>query len=303
MSSEPLDSHSKPAFDETEAELLERWAIPDVTLESSSQRSNALNVQPHASVVDAETTEEEHEEPVAMTAELLEEIRQSAYEEGFEEGKKDGFEAGHAEGLEQGKAQGHTEGCEAGYQEALVKGQAEVEERTTSLEALMRALHEPQQQIDQDVEAQLVNLVTQLSESVVQHELVTNGRVILHTLRQAVELLPFQQQRVRVQLNPSDLSLIHDAYSDEQIKQRGWMLEAEPDLAIGDVRLLTEHSDVTIDMKERQQRVNELFLSQLNHHLKATSQPQTEVAPNTNSSDPSRSPSSKSGSQDETLAE
>ena len=249
-------------MEESESELLKRWDIPDVNVNKMDNKSNAYNVMPFFH--QAHEQELPIEEPVqAMTAEVLEQIRQAAYDEGMEQGRADGFEQGLQQGIEVGTQQGHQQGLESGRNEGLAQGAAEIAEKATSLDAMMRALYEPQATIDSEVEQQLIQLVSQLARAVVQHELQTNSELILQTLRQAVELLPFQKQTVRVQLNPSDLSLIQEIYSDDQIQQRGWLLEAESTLKIGDLRLLTEQSDITITMQERMAKVERLFLEQI----------------------------------------
>lgn len=253
-------SNTTPA-NETESELFRRWDLPDVTVEPVNEKELALNL---AEQPQPEDVEEEQAQSLTMTAEALEEIRQAAYQEGFEQGREEGFAKGQKEGLDAGFQEGKSQGVDAGREEGLAQGQAEIEERASSLEALMRALHEPQRQLDSQVEHQLVELTAQLAQAVIHHELETNAAVLLNTLREAMDLLPFQQQSIRVQLNPSDLELVQQTYSDDQIEQRGWRLEAEPSLAIGDLRLLTEQSDVSINMQERQQKVTQRFLAQLN---------------------------------------
>lgn len=260
-----IQSNSPTPAKESEQELFKRWDLPDVTVEEIEERELALKLSHAPQPVQVE---EEAPQSLTMTAEALEEIRQAAYEEGFEQGRQEGFTKGKEEGLEAGYAEGKEQGSQAGHQEGLAQGQAIIDEKAASLDALMRALHEPQQQIDVQVEQQLVELTAQLAQAVIQQELQTNSAIILQTLREAVDLLPFQQQNIRVQLNPSDLEVVQQTYSDDQIEQRGWRLEAEPTLAVGDLRLLTEQSDVTVSMQERVNKVTHSFLAQLNQ-LKA----------------------------------
>ncbi|MBD1389861.1 flagellar assembly protein FliH [Neiella sp. HB171785] len=246
---------------ETEAELAARWDLPDVTLEEQVV-ANAMNVRFERTKADDQDEQLVEEAPV-LTAEALEEIRAAAREEGFAEGKQEGFIKGHQQGSEAGHAEGLTQGLEEGRQQGLAQGQAEVEERLQHFDALMRGLYQPQQQIDQMVERELVQLVTAVAQAVTRHELSCNSQLILNTLKQGAELLPFQQQRVRVQLHPDDMEVVQNSYSDEQIQQRGWLLEPEAGLNRGDVRMMTEQSDVVIDMEQRLAIVSELFLAQL----------------------------------------
>ncbi len=287
MTPEQEALHNAVPANESEEEFFRRWDLPDVTQISNSEREKALQLRQQQDDLLQESEPEEPPESYTMTAEALEEIRQAAYEEGFEQGQQEGYQKGHPEGLAAGHQEGLDKGLEEGRQQGLAQGQAEIAEQCARLDALMRGLHEPQQQLDQQVEYQLVELTGQLAKAVIQHELATNSQVILNTLREAVRLLPFHQQQARVQLNPSDLELIQQNYSDEQIKQRGWQLEAEPSLPIGDLRLLTESSDVTVDMEERTQRVMQQFLAQLQrfqqpHEPEVANQSAAEATPPSN---------------------
>ncbi|MBW8190804.1 flagellar assembly protein FliH [Neiella marina] len=259
----PEDHKVVTPSNETEAELMARWNLPDVTVEQEDV-GNAMNLTLGAETADVEQEDVVDEAPM-LTAEALEEIRAAAREEGFAEGKQEGFIKGHQQGVESGHAEGLEKGIQEGHQQGLATGQAEVDERLQQFDALMRGLHVPQQQIDQLVERELVQLVTAVAQAVTRHELTSDPALILNTLKQAADLLPFQQQRVRVQLHPEDMEQVQRSYSDEQIQQRGWLLEPEAGLNRGDVRMLTEHSDVTIDMEQRLAKVSDIFLAQLNN--------------------------------------
>ena len=255
---------------ESEQELFDRWDLPNVSKPNNKPRTNAY-LTPQSQ----QPEQEEQVEVPALTAEALEEIRQAAYEEGLEQGLKEGREQGHAEGFASGIEDGKKQGFEEGRAQGLEQGAAEIEEKSQSLAQIIEALNHPQLQIDNQVEKELVELTTQISKAIVNHELKTNPQIILNSLKQAVDLLPFAKQTVRLQLNPSDLNLLQEVYSPDQIDQRGWLLEAEPTLPIGDLRLLTENSDVTINMQERQDQVCQIYLAQLNHNLKPEIKPQT----------------------------
>ncbi|GGA78077.1 flagellar assembly protein FliH [Neiella marina] len=258
---EPDEQQSITPSQESEAELLARWDLPDVTVEEEVV-SNAMNVSFSRTKADQQNEQLVEEAPV-LTAEALEEIRAAAREEGFAEGKQEGFIKGHQQGTESGHAEGLSQGLEEGRQQGLAQGQAEIEERLQHFDALMRGLYQPQQQLDLQVERELVQLVTAVAQAVTRHELNTNPQLILNTLKQGAELLPFQQQRVRVQLHPADMEVVQNSYSDEQIQQRGWLLEPEAGLNRGDVRMMTDQSDVSIDMEQRLAKVSDVFLAQL----------------------------------------
>ena len=74
----------------------ERWELPLLDAKGNEvAREEELNVKP-------------------LTAANIEEIRQAAYADGLEEGRKEGFEAGHEEGLKTGHDEGFASGEQRG---------------------------------------------------------------------------------------------------------------------------------------------------------------------------------------------
>ena len=72
----------------------------------------------------------QEQEVKPLTAADLEEIRQAAREDGFQEGR----EAGYQEGFEKGRADGHQQGLQAGEAEGRELGQQQAEEGLQQLQ-------------------------------------------------------------------------------------------------------------------------------------------------------------------------
>ncbi|MDO6705191.1 flagellar assembly protein FliH [Photobacterium sp. 1_MG-2023] len=240
-----------------QAEELERWAYPDYSDEDQGPVENALNYDP--SWRPREPVSEEPE-PQPLTAADLEDIRQSAYEEGVEEGRAaghaEGFEAGHQEGL----AAGHLEGMEAGREEGLAVGQGTIDEHVASLNAIIEKLATPLQQVDQAVEQLMVEMVVALTRELIRVEVQTNPQMILSTVREAVASLPLASQHITVQLHPEDLALIQAAYSTQELENRRWQLQSEPGLSRGDVQIAAGDSTVDFCIEERIRHLLAQFL-------------------------------------------
>ncbi|BEU02700.1 hypothetical protein OAG1_15000 [Agarivorans sp. OAG1] len=228
------------------------WPLPDFTDPHHVEEeptSNVFNMKP--AWFNEEPVEEEPEiqfEP--MTIEELEALRQSAYEEGKAEGKaeghKEGLLTGHEEGLEQGKAQGHQEGLSQG----LSEGQQQIDQLSSRWQGLIDQLHQPNKQIDEEVELQVVELATKLAAEIVQAELVTNPSIIAKTVKQAVAALPLQNQHIRIHLHPEDMAVIQAVFPPETQAKKNWQLLADGSLTQGDCLIENDLSSVSVDMNE-----------------------------------------------------
>lgn len=72
-----------------QAEALERWCFPDYSDALPHQHDNALNYEPQWQPPEPELNHEsEADSPPPLTAADLDEIHQSAYDDGFAEGEK-----------------------------------------------------------------------------------------------------------------------------------------------------------------------------------------------------------------------
>ncbi|SHI10507.1 FliH/SctL family protein [Ferrimonas marina] len=60
-------------------------------------------------------------------------------------------------------------------------------------------------------------------------------------------------------LNPEDLELVKTSFGDEQIQQRQWQLQAEPQLTQGSLQIRTERSQVPMLEEDRLRKVLEQF--------------------------------------------
>lgn len=247
--------------EEDDEDVLERWDLPSYGKGQALPRDTALNYDPGWQ---PEEISEDQEElpPEPLTADALESIRQSGYDEGFEEGKSAGLQEGLEAGLEEGKAKGFEEGKEQGYQAGLKEAQALIEQRCQHLDSVLGKLSTPVSRIDQEVEAQVVDLVQHLTRELIRIEVETNSQVILSTLREAVDALPMSGRTIQISLHPEDHQVVSDAYDEQQQKDRKWTLMAEPALQRGDVLVKADDSVVDYRMEDRVKALMHQFLGQ-----------------------------------------
>ncbi len=248
-------------------ELLKNWAIPDVAPDESSfgNRSTAYGT-PLSELYKKELAEEmpidEPQEPElpALTMVELERIRQDAYEEGLKQGHEQGYIDGFEKGVGEGKEAGYKEGLEQGKKQGLEDVKPLIEEQLTSLKAILEGLTAPLDKVDEQAEKQLVQLASMLAEAVIYQEVKTSPDVILHTLKQSIDSLNAEQEKVRIHLNPEDLELIKESYGEQTIIDNNWQLMAEPTLERGGCEVKTAQSSLDMTLKTRVKETLDSFL-------------------------------------------
>ena len=190
-----------------EVDNLDTWSLPDVkaTSDEDDGKTNAFGKSRSWRYEPPEETE--IIEPVPLTAEEIEEIRQVAFDEGFNHGKEEGF----AKGFDEGKVAGHQEGLTTGHEEGVNSGLAEgketSEQQTAGMQSLIEQLHQPLANVEKNVEAQLLQLVVQLTEAVTKHEAKTNPDILLSAISEGIKALPAQESHKQILLNPQDIRL------------------------------------------------------------------------------------------------
>jgi len=244
------------------------WIIPEIDENNAeSIEDNTLFGKPPSWYRGDEKHEQEEEvedSPKPLTLDDIEEIRQSAYEDGFKEGKEAGFVKGLEEGTAQGLQEGINKGNEQGLQEGLAAGQQQIDKLTQNWESLIERLHHPLEKLDDNVEYQLVLLATNLAEQIARSEVQTNPQIILQALKQAVDALPVSEQTLKILLHPDDLLFVQAAYSPEICEKRGWDLQGDPVLARGDCQIHTKTSSIDYAFSHRVEQVLTHFFKQ-NH--------------------------------------
>lgn len=167
-----------------------------------------------------------------MTAKQLQEITESAQQEGHAEGFKRGFE----------------EGRSAGHQQGLDKGQEETEQLQARLTQLIGSLVDPYHSNSNSLEKILFTTVNHLVRSIVQRELMVDSGQVLSFVQQAVDALPAGSDNLKIFLNPDDIVLLENFKAATHIN---WELHSDPKLSAGGCRVETKQSLVDFSVEER----------------------------------------------------
>lgn len=234
---------------------------PAVQSPATQFKTNAFyKTKPEPGRPKAKPVEEVQLKP--LTAEDIENIRSAAYEDGAAQGKEEGFSLGYAEGREQGYQDGLQQGQAEGKKLGLDEGETLIREQLAQLQNLIEQLQKPLEKVDAQVEQALLTLSLAMAEAVIGVEVKTNPQLILQSLRQAVESLPYQAEKLTIKLHPDDVAVVRQHYSEQDLLERQWQLRAEPSYNRGDCRVESSESSVDRSMKSRLQSSLEHFLQE-----------------------------------------
>lgn len=235
----------------------QKWQFPDITTDEHlrGDTTNALNKPRRWRYEPPEADEEEEQEPQPLTAEELEQIREAAREEGFKAGynagHEEGAEAGHQEGVEKGT----QEGYDRGFEQGLADGKAKIDERTEELHKVLDSISKPEQKLTDEVQAEVIDMVLELTQAICLDVPHQQPEIVQRAVKEALEVLPVTDQKVVVHLNPDDLDIIQQQYSEDELKQHGWLLSKDELLERGGCRVTTESSSVDYTLQSRIQSV------------------------------------------------
>lgn len=253
-----LDETTGNKSKELAGKPVKSWEFPYVEDDKpvDLSRTNALN---KTSDWKYEPPEEE-EEIKPPTAEEIEAIRQAAYEEGFAIGKKEGHEQGFLEGKEQGHGEGFSTGQEEGHAKGLDSGTEEIQQQLAIWKQLTEKLIQPVNQVDGILENELVTLATSLAVSVIRVEVATNKDIIFQALSEGLKVLPIQEKQYQIHLNPEDILLIKEHFSEQEIEKHHWQFIETPDLSRGGCDIVTNSNAVDVSIERRMREVIDKFM-------------------------------------------
>lgn len=237
----------------------ELWSIPNVEKPlSNDEKTNALGKKRTWRYEPPE--EEVIEEPTPLTAEDIEEIRQAAHEEGFNQGKEDGFSKGYEEGKATGYEEGLTNGHKEGVETGLAEGKETIDTQANTWESLIAQLHNPLENVEKNVEEQLLHLVVQLTEAITLQEAKTNPDIITSAIGTGIKALPSQDVQTQILVHPEDIKVVEEQFGGEYIAEQGWKLLAAPQLERGSCQVENSTSNIDLSIKSRMKDVLESFL-------------------------------------------
>ena len=107
----------------------------------------------------------------------------------------------------------------------------------------MTTLNTPLLELDQQIETDLITLVSTMTRQLVRRELKIQPEHVIGAVRAAMAVLPINDRKLKIFLHPQDIELVKKGLSLEE--DGGWHWVEDPLLTRGGVRL--ETVDTTID--------------------------------------------------------
>lgn len=139
------------------------------------------------------------------TANEIEQLKQSAMNQGYDDGYARGIDIGLAEGHEKAYADAYKKA----YEEASVKNEAMLVEFSRDLDLTVASVLAALEDWTDQTEHKLTSIVTQIARSVIATELETSPDVVFHIVREAIaEVTHSDSARIRV--NPWNAKTLRD---------------------------------------------------------------------------------------------
>ena len=117
--------------------------------------------------------------------------------------------------LEEVAESARQQGYEAGFAKGEEEAKREGSHKAEQLAALWSSMEKPMADQDAEVSEYLLSLVLAMVKSVLRRELITDASLIKDTLDRALELLAESRAPVEIRLNPADKSVV-EAHLDEK---------------------------------------------------------------------------------------
>ena len=195
-------------LDKDESDDYQRWELPTMPATHSASGWSSKD-------------DELDDVPRFPTAEELAKIQETAYNEGFELGRKEGLQAGEKDI----------------YAEIQRFGQ------------IMAAIAEPLNAVDEEVEQELVNLSIAVARQLIRRELKTDPGQVVAVVREALEILPSHSRYIKIALHPEDAQLVREVFPLNE--ETPWQIIEDAVLTRGGCRIEAEHSVVDASVEKR----------------------------------------------------
>jgi flagellar assembly protein FliH len=197
-----------------QAGTVTRWHLPSVQNYSSVDAQPVVGAQLH-------------------TAEHLDALEQSAWQEGLERGQAEGYAAG------------------------LAAARADAER----LRQLLDHMTQPLRELNEEVERSLIHLTVSVARKLVNAELEMDPALVSGAVHEAVTALSAVTREMKVHMHPEDVRLL----TDNQVTlptDTPWKLVPDSSLHRGDCRVITDTGRVDARLDTRQANITSTLLSE-----------------------------------------
>ncbi len=150
------------------------------------------------------------------------------------------------EELEQIRQTAHQEGLQSGLDAA----KKQIEGKLVVLDHLIHQLSEPLKQCGEQTTKQLLQLAFSIARQIVRRELQQEPTQLIAIIREAINLLPSDSQNTSISLHPEDAKIIKEALSiDTNSENSRWKIDEDLSVERGGCKVNTKQSrvDASID--------------------------------------------------------
>lgn len=204
------------------------WRMPDLGDSGAGATRQKSTLEPKSKAGThsdpAQSGRQEEAQVNLLTAEKITEIQAQAYREGFDQGREEGHKA----------------------------GLGDMQSKAKQLESLMVKLAKPFEQLDEQVERELLSLVSTLTRLLVRREIHIDSGLILGIVQEALQALPAAAREVRLSLHPEDAALVRESLTQGEEKP-SWRIVDDHKLERGDCRVMSDTSLIDATLETRLQ--------------------------------------------------
>jgi flagellar assembly protein FliH len=203
---------------------------------SDFQRSLFNNMDMDPACPDDDASPQISERPAEDKGPSIDDIKETAFQKGFLEGKKIGFES----------------------------GSKKADSVIDSLRQALEQLENIRQEIFQEIEKEVAQLALSIARKIVCHEVKTTQETVTCVARKALSQVD-NPGKIKIKLNPGDLQFIQDTqdqlshFLDNVDKIR---FEAEESILSGGCLIETDRGDIDARIDKQFQAIEESFRTQ-----------------------------------------
>ncbi len=142
----------------------------------------------------------------------------------------------------------YDEQLKNGYDDGLKQAQQALNEYKQTFETIFSSFDNALKELDQDVIHSITQLAILIAKQVIRRELEINSDQVVSVVKEAIKLLPLEESRLVIHLNPSDIVAVKNVFNQNDIVNSCSIVE-DPSIQRGGCKLATEDSviDATID--------------------------------------------------------
>ena len=151
--------------------------------------------------------------------------------------------------LKEAEARGYEAGMARARTETSAR-LAALEERVKRLDAVLRLLARPLEQLDADIESELAQLALAVGKQLARRELRIEPAQVIAILRESLALLPATARDVRLHLHPEDAATVRE-HLTPPAGDRAWTIVEDPTLSRGGCVIHSQSSRIDARLEAR----------------------------------------------------